>query len=188
MDNPNYERSGDNVLHVEFYKDAIQNSHKTEKEGRPVFEDVDFVRIITPGDTKTIIETKVDETHKFRFKNQWKTYSEGNETQITGWILKEWPVVTASQVKELNYHNVYTVEQLSKISDHSINNLGMGMFDLRTKAKAALDAAAGSADLSVRAIKEQNQIEEIKSLKSQLSALNNLVKEEKRGRGRPRKE
>ena len=40
---------------VEFYRDAIQNNFKSAEAGRPIFDEKDFVRIQTPGDTRTVI-------------------------------------------------------------------------------------------------------------------------------------
>lgn len=189
MDNfaPTAERVGDSALFVEFYSDAIQSGYKSEAAGHPVFDDIEMIRILTPGDTKTIIETKVDETHKRRFPAQYARYKAGETNKVSGWALKEWPAVTMSQVKTLNYHNVMTVEQLSAISDQACSNLGMGMFELRNKARAALEAAECNADREAKAANEVRMQSEIDSLKSQLQALNAQA-QEKRGPGRPAKE
>lgn len=188
MDNFTAERQNDSVLTVHFYTDAIKNGVESDAAGRPVFMDVEMVRILVPGDNKLVIDTKVDETHKFRFPRQYKAFKEGLTTQIRGWILKEWPAVTASQVKELNYHEVHTVEQLSNLSDASVHALGMGMYELRTKAKAALEAAAGNAENEARALREENLQRELDSMKSQLAALNAAALDNKRGPGRPKAE
>lgn len=179
------ERQSDAVLHVEFYVDAIKNGVASDQAGRPVFMDQEMVRIIIPGDNKTMIDTKVDETHKARFAAKYRAFKEGKKNVISGWILKEWPAVTASQVKELNYHEVHTVEQLASLSDTAINLLGMGMHDLRTKAKAALEAASGNAENESRALREKQLQDEVDSMKAQLAALS-AAAEQKRSPGRPR--
>lgn len=180
------ERQSDAVLHVEFYLDAIRHGVESDAAGRPVFKDEEMVRIIIPGDNKTVIETKVDDTHKRRFPAKYKAFKEGQKTQVSGWILKEWPAVTASQVKELNYHEIHTVEQLANVSDTAINLLGMGMHDLRTKAKAALAAASGNAENESRAVREKQLQEELDAMKAQLAALSAAAIEQKRSPGRPK--
>ncbi len=183
------ERANDKSLHVEFYTDAMLSGYKSEQAGHPVFDDIEMIRIITPGDSKTIIETKVDETHIHRFKDAYRQFKAGLTNVVSGWALKEWPMISASQVKLLNYHNVQTVEQLSTISDQACNTIGMGMMELRTKAKAALDAAKGQAETSAQAARLQRQDDEIASLKAQLEAINAAALETaKRGPGRPPKE
>lgn len=189
MDNfaPTAERVGDSALYVEFYSEAFQSMYKSEAAGHPVFDDFEMIRIQTPGDSKTIIETKVDETHKRRFPVQYARYKAGETNKVSGWTLKEWPAVTMSQVKTLNYHNVFTVEQLSSISDQSCSNIGMGMFELRNKARAALEVAEGNAEREAKAANEVRMQNEIDSLKAQLQAVNAQA-QEKRGPGRPAKE
>lgn len=183
------ERVSDKALHVEFYTDALLSGYKSEQAGHPVFDDIEMIRIITPGDSKTIIETKVDETHIRRFSEAYKRFKAGLLNIVSGWALKEWPVITASQVKLLDYHNVKTVEQLSTISDQACNTIGMGIMELRTKAKAALEAAKGQAETSAQATRMQRQDEEIASLKAQLEAINAAaIESAKRGPGRPPKE
>ena len=183
------ERVSDKALHVEFYTDALLSGYKSEQAGHPVFDDIEMIRIITPGDSKTIIETKVDETHIRRFGEAYKRFKAGLLNTVSGWALKEWPVITASQVKLLDYHNVKTVEQLSTISDQACNTIGMGIMELRTKAKAALEAAKGQAETSAQATRMQRQDEEIASLKAQLEAINAAaIESAKRGPGRPPKE
>lgn len=168
MDNFVAERQSDKVLHVEFYTDALHSAFQSAEQGRPVFNDVDMIRIIAPGDKNNIIETKVDITHQQRFPDKYKRFKEGQTQGISGWILKEWPAVTASQVKELNYHEIHTVEQLAALSDGSVSKLGMGMQELRTKAKAALAAAAGNAQNEQAAVEMQRMADEIESLKALL--------------------
>ena len=47
----------DTRLAVNFYKKAVENPVKTEMEGRPIYEDRIFVRILVPGDNLSIIDT-----------------------------------------------------------------------------------------------------------------------------------
>lgn len=171
-------RQSDRVLHVTFYTDAVKHGIKSDEAGRPVFEDVDMVRIIAPGDKNNIIDTKVDDSHKFRFPQAYKHFKAGQTQGVSGWVLKEWPAITASQVKELNYHEIHTVEQLASVSDGTINKLGMGMHDLRTKAKAALAAAAGNANVEAQAKREADLQAELNSMKAQLAALSAAAESE----------
>ncbi|WP_461054868.1 hypothetical protein, partial [Staphylococcus aureus] len=41
---------------VQFYSDAIEIKHKSEKEGRPIYENVTWIRKVIPGDKNNIIE------------------------------------------------------------------------------------------------------------------------------------
>ena len=39
----------DQVLHVEFYNKAVEVPYESSKAGRPVFKDMVYIRITTPG-------------------------------------------------------------------------------------------------------------------------------------------
>ena len=68
-------------LAVNFYKKAVENVIKTEQEGRPIYEDRVFVRILVPGDAMSIIDTFAHEDHKKRFPMQWQHFlnKQGND-------------------------------------------------------------------------------------------------------------
>ncbi len=70
----------DASLHVVFYSKPVQNMFQTEKEGRPIFRDVDYVRIMLPGDKNNIIDTFASDDHKRRFPLHWAHY----QNQRTG--------------------------------------------------------------------------------------------------------
>ena len=61
-------------LAVSFYKKPVENVVKTEQEGRPIYEDKVFVRILVPGDSLSIIDTFAHEDHKKRFPVQWQHF------------------------------------------------------------------------------------------------------------------
>lgn len=169
--------------YVEFYKDSVHSQFKSDEAGHPVFVDCDMIRITTPGDTKTEIDTRVEEHHKRRFAAQWKKYQAGENQEVNGWKLKEWPQATSSQVKLLNYHNVFTVEQLSSISDNAVVQLGPDINSLRIKARAALKMAEDNGLV-------EKQASEMAEMRDQIASLTALLKqpatEEKRGPGRPK--
>ena len=74
--NPNFvgQRNPDSALSVLFYSKAMQNEFESKKQGRPIFFDVDMVRIFLPGDDKNIIDTFARDDHKERFPRQWEHY------------------------------------------------------------------------------------------------------------------
>jgi len=76
-----------------FYKKALPNNFKTEQEGRPIFDDVDMVKIYISGDSHNVIDTLVREDHKQRFPHQWQNYmnKNGNDPHLSGTPLSQWP-------------------------------------------------------------------------------------------------
>lgn len=128
-------------LVIRFFRHPVQNDAKTESEGRPIFEDVDFISIRVPGDKLSEIERPVRETDKSRFPAHWLRYKAGLEgSPITGTPLEAWPSVTRAQVEELKFFNVRTVEQLADLSDGNAQKFA-GIQSLKTKAKAFLELA-----------------------------------------------
>mgnify|MGYP003348046451 CR=1 FL=1 len=74
----------DSRLQVKFYKKAIKSEYQSQIQERPIYEDRDCVRIMIPGDDKTVVDTLVNETHKRRFPLHWAHYlnTQGKEEKI----------------------------------------------------------------------------------------------------------
>jgi len=173
---------GDEKLHVKFYIEAIENPTKSKKEGRPIFEDTEMVLIVPPGDKdNTVIAPARNYADRFRSRyNAWKAGQD--QDAVIGTPLKEWPGgPSASQVKELAFFEVRTVEQLAGVSDGNLQSMGPGYLLLRQKAQKYLEASHGAAsaekvqaelakrdaeiEVLKRALKEQN--EQIKRIQAQ---------------------
>jgi hypothetical protein len=169
-------------LFVEFYEDAMEIPFKSEQQGRPVYEQREFVRIIVPGDSTNIIETPVTEGHKEQFPRQYERFKKGQSDVIEGTPLAMWPVINKSQVKEAAFFEVRSVEQLAELSDSICKRMGMGYVELRTKARAWLLSAKDSAIVTKQAADNDRLTNEIEMLKAQIAELG-AVK-----RGRPAKE
>jgi hypothetical protein len=138
----------DSRLHVTFYYHPVQDEDATKKEGRPIYNEVEFIKIMVPGDATNIIEQPVDEIHKRRFRKlyeEWKRTGDGEKLQ--GTPLSVWPQVTRGQVEELAFFGVKTVEHLAGMSDGVIQKF-MGGMALRQKAIDFLEAAKGTSHIT----------------------------------------
>lgn len=129
LNNPEYvgATNPDARLAVLFYAKPLQNEFESEKQGRPIFFDVDFVRIQVPGDTTTVIDTPVREEHKKRFPLHWAHYQNkhGGDAKEIGTPLSQWSRLSQSQVEELRALKFYTVESVANASDAGLQKLGM---------------------------------------------------------------
>lgn len=191
--------NSENGALVEFYTDAVQNNFRSKQEGRPIFEDRVFVRIQTPGDTRTTINREATDQDKARFPKSWSAFEQGLSEVTEGTPLAQWTAVSASQVKELAHVHVRTVDQLAALSDASIQRMGPGYQQLRQQARHYLENAQdGAKATEVQRenddLREENALlkEQIKALKAQVKALESDAKEKdesapKRGPGRPPK-
>ena len=157
----------DKKLMVNFYVRAVENTFKSAQEGRPIFDEVEFVRIIIPGDTKTLIDTKVNAEHRTRFAEMYDRFKKGLTQSTSGTPLEVWPQMTVGQVAELKAMHISTVEQLADLPDALAQKI-MGSHQLRQKAQAFLDAAAGDAKNSKMAAELEKRDVEIAALKEQM--------------------
>lgn len=138
----------DEKLLVKFEVRAVKNEFRSTKEGRPCYDDVDYIHIIIPG-SRDISVYPMDEVYKKRFRKRydaWKASEENIAFAQGGTILAELPWMTKSQIAELNLANVYTVEQLADMSDTNARQF-MGNFQLRERAKNFIAAAKGEAPM-----------------------------------------
>lgn len=178
------------ALAVKFYSKPVENAYKSQLEGRPISEMRDFVRIEIPGNQLSVIDTFANDDHKQRFPIQWARYmNEKTEGDVQGTLLRDWPILTASQVQELKHFKFYTVEQIAQASDQQIGSIGMmvGMAPhaFREKARAFLSSAKDSAVVQAQADELRKRDEEIAAMKAQIEAMTRDMT--KRGR-KPKEE
>lgn len=176
-------------LHVEFYIEAVKQDFLSEQEGRPIYKDTEFVKILIPGDKNYSAERVATENDKQRFALEYARFKNGlkEEEQAIGTPLKVWPSMTRSMVKEFASFNVHTVEQLASMSDTAKQAFGMGALEWSRKARAFLDVAGNSADAERYATENEALKQQIADLQKQFAELSAKVDTEKRGPGRPRK-
>ena len=76
---------------VEFYQGSVQKKAKSAESGRPIFDDRVFVRIQTPGDTRTVIDRIATDQDKRRFSRALSIFERGEQISQEGTPLEEWP-------------------------------------------------------------------------------------------------
>lgn len=162
----------DLALGVEFFVKAVEIPRETKKQGRPVFEDREYVRIRFPADNKRELVAPAHEMHYVSHARQQMTYAQRfaasydafkrDVADLTvGTPLTELPVLTEARRAELAAQGVKTVEQLAGLPDPSMRKLGIGARDLVVAAQAYLEKAQDNAE--VTALKR-----EIEALKARL--------------------
>ena len=168
-DNQTYK--DDNRLLAQFFTEAKKNETKSAEAGRPIFDEVTLVRVVTPG-SRDVMVTKATEAYKQRFSKQWERFEKQQEQVQDGTPLDQVPFLTVGQIAELRGVNVFTLEQLAGMSD-SLAQKFMGSHQLRKRAKDYLEAAAQAAPithLQAELEKRDNQIELLQAQVQQLTA------------------
>lgn len=164
----------------QFFTDKVELTFQSKMQGRPIYEDREFVRIIIPGDRRSQVVEPVNDEHKARWPEAYKAFTEGLEAPESGTPLTEWAVsgMTKARAAELAHFHVKTVEQLATITDAAVQNLGMGMWELREKARKWLEIAEkGSAPIEQMMATIQSQGDQIKQLQADLATAIASLKE-----------
>src|SRR6266436_4662976 len=149
LNNPDFVNpvNPDDLMHVEFYwKNPVDYKYfKQTGRDRLLQERVPYVKIMRPGDDKSIMDIPVREDHKARWPRQW-LYFQMQEglvdigKNIPGWNIDSWDELNDDQRKNLKYLNFHVVEQIAGASDAQVQGLGMGGLALREKARHSLKA------------------------------------------------
>lgn len=136
-------QEADKNLHVKFFLHPKQNDVKSAEEGRPIFDELEFVEIRVRGDRINMVSRPAHEGDRQRFAGTYAAFKAGNAEQHSGTMLSAWPPMTRAMVEELKYFGFYTVEQLSNAAD-SVCSKFAGLTTWKQKARAFLDMSAGS--------------------------------------------
>lgn len=176
-----------------FYREWIRNNFKSKAEGREVGEYHDFILIISPGQTKTEVRTKVTEEHKKEFPEQWKAYQEGKEQISTGTPIEMLPGLERNRALSLKAMYIMTIEQMAQCSDIGLQKVGMGSRELKDRAIKYLEGTKGAEALLAKAYSTvaQLQAENMEMKRQYDEVLTRLAvleapKPEKKARGWPK--
>ena len=166
----NEQSEADKRLVVLFYREPIKNELKSIEAGRPIFDEIDLVKIITPGSRDTFVG---DATYEYqqRFPTQWARYKAGRDQSAgSGTPLNQLPWLSIGQIAEFNAVGCYTIEQLVGMPD-SLSQKFMGHHGIKQKALAYLDAATNAAPMLKLQAELDKRDEQIKALQDQMNAI-----------------
>lgn len=136
-------------LHVTFYMEPVEDPNETRKQGRPIFKDEEFVKVLIAGDPKNSLIAPANygnPSYAQRFPEHYRYFKAGLEQAgAAGTPLTEVPWLTAARRAELKALNIHTVEALAGLDGSLLTRIGMGARELKNQAQAWLDMAAGTA-------------------------------------------
>ena len=107
----------------QFYMRAVRNAARSETEGRPVFDEAAYVRVLVPGDRNSIVDRKVTETDRERWPQQWAAFLAKRE-RPAGTPIEHWPYLTVARVAELKALEILTVEQVAGADEATRARIG----------------------------------------------------------------
>lgn len=168
---------------LRFFFDASRNEYGSNLLGRPVYDKVLYVEVITPGakECAPVIEVRRDfyegsslmpRLNARAFERYGKQIEHflglATDLDLAGTPVDKWPVADTPMVAMLRECRIYTVEGLAAVPDSSLDRLGPGGRELRERAKAFLAAAAAGAGDSAAAAENVH-------LRAENERLNGLV-------------
>ena len=156
----------DAQLAVRFFYKEKQDNAKSLEAGRPIFTEIEFVEIRVAGKRDPQACRPATFADKKRFPRHYTAFKDRIAMPEEGTPLAEWPQIARSQVEELSFLGVKTVEQLINISDTHISNF-MGGHSLKRKAAEWLEKANSAADLADK----EALMDEVATLKAQMAEL-----------------
>ena len=181
--------------YVKFEYRAVEDRDASITAGHFVTKDLAYA-IITPQGSKDQIERIVDEwfaaleqqVQEERFPQNWlqafkgsfENWKNDREDPVSGTSVRNWSVLSPSQVTMLLNFHVKTVEDLAAANEELISRLGMGGRSLVEKAKLFMNQATDSGkvveQMSALRVKNEELSEQNKALIDQLAALTAEVK------------
>ena len=162
--------AGDKGVHARFYVMPVKDDAASAEAGRPIFQDKEFVEIVAAGNQNNIIKRKATQEDRHRFHEQYSRFKAGSSDQMIGTPLSEVTWLTRSQVEELSYMNIRSLEALANLNDEACSRVA-GLYDFKRRAAAHIEKAGQYAP--VEALHRENE-----DLKNQLAALTETVKEQ----------
>lgn len=168
----------DNKLHVRFYSKTEMNAAKSRAAGRPIYEEIDFVNIMVPGDKHSIVDRQATPLDIRRFARHYEAYKAGKTDQTIGTPLSALPFMSAAKAEEYRFFHITTAEQLAAAADgSSAAQAIMGFNGDKQKAAAYLQMAAGNAPIlqMQQALEEKDS--QISAMQEQMNQMNQKLME-----------
>jgi len=160
----------DSCLGVRFFLHAVQDEVASSQAGMPKFKDIEMIEILIPG-SRDVTHRRVNDDFKHRFSKQYEAFKKTAENKIEGTPLTQFPFISASERKELEYFNIFTGEQLANMPDGNIDKIGVNGRDLIKKVMAYMELAKDNS-LFVRMTEENEHLKrEMELIKEQMQQI-----------------
>jgi hypothetical protein len=149
-------------VYARFFMYPKEDQAASAEAGRPIFKEIEAIEIVAAGNSNNIVRRPASDLDKQRFHAQYALFKSGDAHQLVGTPLTEVPWITRSQVEELLYRKIRTLEDLAGMSDAACNV--PGMYDLKRKATAWLEKAEEAAPFTAMQA-------EMSALRAELAAM-----------------
>lgn len=190
-ENMDYEKPIDDTIIAIFRKptheEMLKDEYRSSKEGRTIYVDQTFCEIRIPADRNRVgvfpahaVWQNIrgqNVTYAMRFNREYQQYLKGENPSIEGTPLEDLPFVNIAKRYELKALNVFTAEQLAGLEGNQLKNLGMGGRELKEKAKAFIDVAKGTANITKYAAENATMHQTILDMQEQIARMQRGIPE-----------
>lgn len=168
---------GDDTLFVRFMLFPHKNPTRSIEEGRPIYEDREYLEITIPGDNGSTVHRPVRPGDSERFPRHYAAFkARTSQDALDGTPLGVWPAIARAQVEELSFFKIKTIEQLANVSDVVCQKMA-GLSTLKGRAKAFLDATKDSAFAEKVTAQIAAKDTELEVMRNQLDAMQKQLTE-----------
>lgn len=173
----------------------VLNESKSKDQGRPIFDDLEVVRIHMSGDRLQSPVFPADAevpggiededgmtrpgTYAEKYTKQYEQFKKGQRQTKSGTPIEALPFLTPAKQKELKGLNIFTAEALADMDGQPLKSLGQGGREWKNQARAYLDNAAGSANVTKLASENEFLKSELERLRAEQSQYQNVIETER---------
>jgi hypothetical protein len=164
----------DAKLFVQFYRKPVIQPVASQEAGRAVYKEIDFIKIVTPGDKLSIVDRPVNEMDARRFADRYAKWKAGAGNVVEGTPIASLPKMTPAKVEEYKFFNIHTVEQLAEAADN-VGQKFFGFQEDKRSAKAFLELAKGNAPIEKMQAELKERDAKIDELQAQVEAITRMM-------------
>jgi hypothetical protein len=132
---PGNEQRMDEQLMVKFFLKEREDKAQTVATGSPKFKEVEYIEIRVPGKRGAQACRPATWRDKQRFSRHYEMFQKRVEMPEEGTPLGQWPQVTRSQVEELSFLAIKTVENVANMADVHAQKMHGGLMLKRRAAE-----------------------------------------------------
>lgn len=167
--------AADNSVYVKFYTKPVQDQAESDKAGRPIYKEKEYVEIRTPGQQNNVIQRPVTDMDRQRFRRAYNLFKEGMEEQLVGTPLSEVPWMTRSQVEELHHLRVRTVEHLATLGDDVCGRYA-GLYKLKQKAQQVIADGEKTAPFAQLQAQHEQAMAELAEMRKTVQEQSDIIR------------
>jgi hypothetical protein len=159
-----------------FFLESVIDPAASEKAGRAIYQDMERVRIYVAGDQFSVAVHPVgvpiwgNDTAEDRFPEEYQKWKRKGQMHINGTPLAKWPLATPSFIKEMEFHNIFSVDDLASIADVHLDRIADGR-QWRDRAAAWLKSANEGAVAAQYAAENARLRDDLKRLEARVSRM-----------------